>query len=175
MTDNILKPCPFCGNSVKLSKWEHRGQQYYSVGCGCDVMMKSNPSCGQGWLRQEDAVKCWNTRDDKETTNIRETVNAIQDKKRIAEYMGWQNEYGRRMNFDLNDAGLCVAEMQKRGDWQKFCATGFGIYFETERPSHVFPENYIAFLFPENYIAFLFNADNFFAAFAKWLKEGDGV
>ena len=75
--DAILKPCPFCGNSVKLSKWEHRGQQYYSVGCGCDVMMKSNPSCGQGWLRQEDAVKCWNTRDDKEITNLRETVNAI--------------------------------------------------------------------------------------------------
>ena len=36
-------------------------------------------------------------------------------KKRIAEYMGWQNEYGRRMNFDLYHAGLCVAEMQKRG------------------------------------------------------------
>ncbi len=63
----------------------------------------------------------------------------------------------------MNDAGLCVQEMQKRGDWQKCCATGFGIYFESERPSHVFPEDYIAWLF---------NAENFFAAMAQWLKEG---
>ncbi len=86
-----------------------------------------------------------------------------EDKKRISECMGWQNEYGRRMNFDLNDAGLCAAEMQKRGEWQKFCATGFVIYFERERPSHVFPENYIAWLF---------NAENFFSAMSEWLKEG---
>ncbi len=62
----------------------------------------------------------------------------------------------------MNDASLCVAEMQKRGDWQKGCATGFGIYFESERPSHVFPEDYIAWLF---------NADNFFKAFVGWRKE----
>jgi hypothetical protein len=24
------------------------------------------------------------------------------------------------VNFDLNDAALCVAEMQKRGDWEQF-------------------------------------------------------
>ncbi len=98
-----------------------------------------------------------------------------EDKKRISEYMRWtyepdrhcivsEGENHRRIahNLDLNDAGLCVAEMQKRGDWQKGCATGFGIYFEKERPSHVFPEDYIAWLF---------NAENFFNAFAEWLKE----
>ena len=100
-------------------------------------------------------------------------------KKRIAEYMKWESvlvgpkkspymiyidniDPNIHHKFDLNDAGLCVAEMQKRGDWQKFCATGFGIYFETERPSHVFPENYIAWLF---------NAEHFFNAFSEWLKE----
>ncbi len=103
------------------------------------------------------------------------------DKKRIAEYMGWKYrrdlwggiEYFRDrtdgfeqyyiVHFDPNDATLCVAEMQKRGDWQKFCATGFVIYFEKERPSHVFPENYIAWLF---------NAENFFNVMSEWLKEG---
>ena len=103
-----------------------------------------------------------------------------EDKKRIAEYMGWitvkvgtaQKPYliyvdGKDCNihhdnFNSNDASLCVQEMQKRGDWQKFCATGFVIYFEKERPSHVFPEDYIAWLF---------NAENFFAAMSEWLKE----
>ena len=85
-----------------------------------------------------------------------------EDKKRISEYMGWKLSEWRMIDgsahvvnphfFDLNDAGLCVQEMQKRGEWQKFCATGFVIYFERERPSHVFPENYIAWLF---------NAENF--------------
>ena len=94
-----------------------------------------------------------------------------EDKKRISEYMGWKLSEWRMIDgsahvvnphfFDLNDAGLCVQEMQKRGEWQKFCATGFVIYFEGERPSHVFPENYIAWLF---------NAENFFKAFVEWRK-----
>ena len=84
-----------------------------------------------------------------------------EDKKRIAEYM---NDEGALYNcaFDCNYASLCVQEMQKRGEWQKFCATGFVIYFERERPSHVFPEDYIAWLF---------NAENFFNAMSEWLKE----
>ena len=87
-----------------------------------------------------------------------------EDKMLIADYMGWFgiNHLDKiNMNFDANDASLCVAEMQKRGEWQKFCATGFVIYFERERPSHVFPENYIAWLF---------NPDNFFKAFVEWRK-----
>ena len=95
-----------------------------------------------------------------------------EDKRLIAEYMGWKLSEWRMIDgsahvvnphfFDLNDAALCVQEMQKRGDWQKGCATGFGIYFESERPSHVFPEDYIAWLF---------NAENFFNAMSEWLKE----
>ena len=85
-----------------------------------------------------------------------------EDKNLIAEYM---NDEGALYNcaFDCNYASLCVQEMQKRGEWQKFCATGFVIYFERERPSHVFPENYIAWLF---------NAENFFEAMTQWLKDG---
>ena len=100
-----------------------------------------------------------------------------EDKQLIAKYMGWMcpiidqtmpcirllKKNYKIVNFDLNDAALCVQEMQKRGEWQKFCATGFVIYFERERPSHVFPEDYIAWLF---------NAENFFNAVAEWLKEG---
>jgi len=99
-----------------------------------------------------------------------------EDKQEIAKYMGCQydddaglyfydNEDEGEVDifkFDLNDAGVCVQEMQKRGDWQKFCATGFVIYFEKERPSHVFPENYVAWLF---------NAENFFTAMAQWIRE----
>ena len=105
-----------------------------------------------------------------------------EDKKLIAEYMGWKLPCNGNYNhavicaedgdlcvecelyhpYNPNDASLCVAEMQKRGEWQKFCATGFVIYFEGERPSHVFPENYIAWLF---------NADNFFGAMAAWRRE----
>ena len=79
-----------------------------------------------------------------------------EDKNLIADYMGYEF-----LLYDLNAVALCVAEMQKRGEWQKFCATGFVIYFEGERPSHVFPENYIAWLF---------NAENFFKAFVEWRK-----
>lgn len=81
-----------------------------------------------------------------------------EDKQLIAEYMGYEF-----LLYDLNAVALCVTEMQKRGEWQKFCATGFVIYFERERPSNVFPEDYIAWLF---------NAENFFAALARWLREG---
>ena len=94
-----------------------------------------------------------------------------EDKELIGRYMNWEIDQGvwrlapngdiDTADFDLNDAGLCVQEIQKRGDWQKCCATGFVIYFEGERPSHVFPENYIAWLF---------NADNFFKAFVEWRK-----
>ena len=56
---------------------------------------------------------------------------AEQDKQLISEYMGWElsvysREYyyipknGKVVYFDLNDASLVVAEMQKRGDWEQF-------------------------------------------------------
>lgn len=97
-----------------------------------------------------------------------------QDKKLIAEYMGWAEigtedvmsgksstvlvkkdmSYAR---FDLNDAGLCVEEMQKRDEWEKFekfCIVKFQV------------NPFLA------YLAWLFNAENFFTAMAKWLREG---
>ena len=101
---------------------------------------------------------------------------ANEDEKIVADYMGWLTHPTEDwhdtpvyfapgivcdVKFDLNDVAICVQEMQKRGEWQKFCATGFVIYFEGERPSHVFPENYIAWLF---------NAENFFKAFVEWRK-----
>ena len=50
------------------------------------------------------------------------------DKKLVADYMCWnkmtyleiKNEELIYHTFDLNDAALCVAEMQKRGDWEQF-------------------------------------------------------
>lgn len=60
------------------------------------------------------------------------------------------------IDFNLNDAGLCVKEMQKHGDWE-----------------HDFMD-FVAGSQRWNYhqcIAWLFNADNFFEAMAKWLQE----
>ena len=74
-----------------------------------------------------------------------------EDKKLIADYMGYEF-----LLYDLNDAGLCVQEMQKRGDWE-----------------HNFMD-YVAGSQTWNYhqcIAWLFNAENFFGAMAQWLKE----
>jgi hypothetical protein len=54
-----------------------------------------------------------------------------EDKKIVADYMKWIfSEYGgdyyyipkngKVIYFDPYDAALCVAEMQKRGDWEQF-------------------------------------------------------
>ena len=50
------------------------------------------------------------------------------DKKLVADYMCWnkmtyleiKNEELIYHTFDLNDAGLVVQEMQKRGEWEDF-------------------------------------------------------
>ena len=56
----------------------------------------------------------------------------------------------------MNDAAVCVQEMQKRGDWQDFVQITSKIH---------------KLGFHSEVIAWLFNAENFFAAMAQWLKE----
>ena len=96
-----------------------------------------------------------------------------EDKKRIAEYMTWEEDNffegyrtldGHAINFDLNDASLCAAEMQKRGDWEYFVGDTEDtlIYTRYHKEHH----SYKSFL-----VAWLFNAENFFTAMAEWLKE----
>ena len=93
-----------------------------------------------------------------------------EDKKLIAGYMGWIfSEYGgeyyyipkngKVIYFDLNDAALCLAEMQKRGDWNRFLNHGFNSLIDV-----------YAFM-AHNFIATLFRAENFFGAMAAWLRE----
>jgi len=90
-----------------------------------------------------------------------------QDKQIIADYMGWKpgmDDWWRsgdyrsvKVNFDLNDAGLCVKEMQRRGDW-KYDFMDF-----------------VAGSQKWNYyqcVAWLYDADNFFTVFVAWLKKG---
>ena len=92
-----------------------------------------------------------------------------EDKQLISKYMGWI--YGQTIfhvtmtdtyieperAFDLNDAALCVQEMQKRGDWQDFVQITSKIH---------------KLGFHSEVIAWLFNAENFFNAMSEWLKEG---
>ena len=91
-----------------------------------------------------------------------------EDKKLIADYMGWclsayDGGYyyipknGRVIRFDSNDASLCVQEMQKRGDWRNFL---------------IIARNLHKLEFDSQVIAWLFNPENFFNAMAQWLKEG---
>ena len=101
-----------------------------------------------------------------------------EDKHEVCKYMKWRyrvNEahvlgthtdftftfcddgWGRHVVFDLNDAGLCIGEMQKRGEWWNFLK-----YANTASA--------IGGMFPEQFIALLFNAGNFFAAFVEWRK-----
>ena len=86
-----------------------------------------------------------------------------EDRKAIREYMGW---FGINHldkidgNFDLNDAGLVVKEMQKRRDWQDFVQTAAKIH---------------KLGFHSEVIAWLMSmedgqADNFFKAFVEWRK-----
>ena len=90
-----------------------------------------------------------------------------EDKKRISECMGWKLSEWRMIDgsahvvnphfFDLNDAALCVQEMQKRGEWQDFVQITSKIH---------------KLGFHSEVIAWLFNPENFFNAMSEWLKEG---
>ena len=99
------------------------------------------------------------------------------DKKLIADYMGWaQYKYPsyylntkgdiESHHFDLNDAALCVKEMQKRGDYRAFdvvCMFKWANDFREDKHKN------------EEYLAWLMTmedgqAKNFFAAFVEWRK-----
>ena len=99
-----------------------------------------------------------------------------EDKKRIAEYMGWKYrcdlwggiEYSRDktdgfeqyyiVRFDLNDAGLVRNWLVERGEWMEFLDT---VQEEEYEPT--------AWLFAtENG-----EAVNFFRSFVKWCEEGN--
>ena len=99
-----------------------------------------------------------------------------EDKQLIAGYMGWaQYKYPpyylnikgdiESHHFDLNDAGVCVQEMQKRGEWVEFFYFIWNRYRKSEK-----------LLYKEvdevKFTTLLFNAENFFGAMAAWLKEG---
>ena len=93
-----------------------------------------------------------------------------EDKQLIAEYMGWQpyppacvgdvlfyvDTTYRPIRWDLNDAALCVQEMQKRGELHSF------LMMDTFNQISSWSD----------FIADLFNAENFFEAMSQWLKEG---
>ncbi len=79
-----------------------------------------------------------------------------EDKQLIRKYMGWVDWNDINPHFDSNDAALCVAEMQKRGEWQDFVQITSKIH---------------KLGFHSEVIAWLFNAENFFEAMSQWLRE----
>ena len=106
-----------------------------------------------------------------------------EDKQLIAEYMGWYEVMVEDpMNkgvmekiitkhnhaeayFDLNDAGLCIGEMQKQEDYLDFILVAYRQYDPT---APIMGEDILFF-------AWLMaiedgQAKNFFAAFTEWRK-----
>lgn len=109
-----------------------------------------------------------------------------EDKHEVCKYMKWRyrvNEahvlgthtdftftfcddgWGRHVVFDLNDAGLCVQEMQKRGEFAPF-------YDDLLDTYNGLCEDGKATCGADNFTAWLFNPENFFGAMAAWIKEG---
>ena len=87
-----------------------------------------------------------------------------EDKRLIAEYMGWEIEFDyyvshtdkRVINYDSNDASLCVEKMVAKKDIRAF---------------EVFlSKGYVHSTDEVNFIAYLFNPGNFFSAMASWLR-----
>lgn len=88
--------------------------------------------------------------------------------KIVADYMWWaQYKYPsyylntkgdiESHHFDLNDAGLVVQEMQKRGDWVDFRLFAVSLWMNCKSDC-------------EDITAWIFIADNFFNAFVQWRK-----
>ena len=95
-----------------------------------------------------------------------------EDKKIIAGYMGWLTHpkgdwydtpvyfapgIAGDVNFDLNDAGLVVAEMVSRGDWLSFIAFADNEHFDKEISAE--------------FSAWFFNSEHFFNTFVEWRKS----
>jgi len=98
------------------------------------------------------------------------------DKKLIADYMGWaQYKYPsyylntkgdiESHHFDLNDAGLVVQEMQKRGSIFEFYMHLIDVYNDLIKDGK-------EICGADNFTVWLFNPDNFFGAMAQCLREG---
>ena len=103
-----------------------------------------------------------------------------ENKQAIAVYMKWRywpGGYGQcyrvtepwgktvLINFDSNDASLCVQEMQKRGEFAPF-------YDDLLDTYNGLCEDGKATCGADNFTAWLFNPENFFGAMAAWIKEG---
>ena len=94
-----------------------------------------------------------------------------EDKKRISECMGWKLSEWRMIDgsahvvnphfFDLNDAALCVQEMQKRGEFKAFLRFSWALRTEYPEERNTLVE----------YFLYIFNPDNFFTAMSQWIKE----
>lgn len=99
-----------------------------------------------------------------------------EDKKLIADYMEWiwlvehyitkdnSRFLDRKIHFNLNDAALCVYEMQKRVEWKEFKR-----FFLPRWQGEILSTNGTI----ESWLMTMKDgvADNFFAAMAEWIKE----
>ena len=94
-----------------------------------------------------------------------------EDKELIGRYMNWEIDQGvwrlapngdiDTADFDLNDASLCVQEMQKRGEWGVFINHTWSKWSAQWRDLQALYE----------FVFHLFNAENFFKAFVEWRKK----
>jgi hypothetical protein len=103
------------------------------------------------------------------TASLKGEFMTNEDKQLIGEYMRWTyhvTDDGKWWNcigpkggnhlLDLNDAGLVVQEMQKRGEWLSFITFADNEHFDKE--------------ISVEFSAWFFNSDNFFKTFVEWRK-----
>ena len=111
-----------------------------------------------------------------------------EQKRTVAEWIGWQRERGSDttfcrptledgvgvvVNFDLNDAALCVEEMGKRDVWENFEGSASFKYFEENKKEEWFVTSWTKH---GRFFAWLMTMEsgeayNFFAAIAAWIEE----
>lgn len=108
MSEEELKPCPFCGSKAtvqvipphthKLTKWipDCNGEVIIECKCGCSIMRDT----------EEDAIKTWNTR-----KSVENVVEQLEEKVKLA--------YRRYMDCPPNSP--CFARYRTQYEERKMC------------------------------------------------------
>lgn len=111
---NKIKPCPFCGTEVELSKnplW-HGGHGYYNCfefeivcpTCGCNVRYDKNDTI---YRAEEEAIQnvieTWNKRDESNNTiTIEKIKEEIMDTGAYEQEVHGKTEFLEAINYCLN-------------------------------------------------------------------------
>lgn len=114
MSDEALKPCPFCGEQCATlvidqgDKWAHYEPSCLEVRTGYDL------SDDAAW--RAEAITAWNTRADAKTTEARQVLDCLVEIKTTIQNSGhWWMDCPDRGGFDLEQIETAIAALQETG------------------------------------------------------------